>query len=367
MIIGFDGRFAQNQLSGVGKYIKNLVEGVAHQGFKCIVFYSQKPKHPIIGKNIKNRIIKGNKYIWEQAYLPQALKQEKIDIYHATGNVGIPLFCPVPSVLTVHDLIPLIQKNYFSQSRFPPLSKKLYFWRTKTSLWKAQKIITDTKWTKKNIIKFFKISSSKITVIYLNSSLPKKLDDKVHLRFNLKKENYIINNGGIDRRKNLANLISAFALVQAKIPPIKLVITGQNRELLPILKKEIQQKKLTQKIIFTGFLKEETLWGLLKNALCLCYPSEAEGFGLPIIEAFHTNTPVIASDIPVLREIGDSACLFVNQNQPQKIAQAVIKLIQNPKLQKELITCGQKQARIFSWEKTIEKTIKIYNNLIKNF
>jgi len=365
MKIGFDGRFAQNELTGVGKYIKNLIEGIARQGFKCIVFYSQKPEYPIIGKNIKNRVIRGNKYLWEQILLPKALKQEKIDIYHALGNVGIPLFCPIPSVLTVHDLIPLLQKNYFEKSKISLLSKKLYYWRSKTSLQKAQKIITDTKWTKKIIVKLFKIQSSKITVIYLDSSLPKKLDNKAHLQFNLKKENYIINNGGIDRRKNLANLITAFALAQTKMPQLKLVITGQNQSFLPILKKEIQRKKLTKKVIFTGFLKEEALWELLKNALCLCYLSEIEGFGLPIIEAFRTNTPVITSNIPVLREIGGSACLFVDQNQPQAISQAIIKLAQTPKLQKELTARGKKRARIFSWKKTIKETIKIYNKVLE--
>jgi len=365
MKIGFDGRFAQDQLTGVGKYIKNLTKGIAHQGFECIIFYSQKPQYSITGKNIKNRVIRGNKYPWEQMLLPKALKQEKIDIYHALGNVGIPLFCPVPSVLTIHDLIPLLQKNYFSQSQFPTLSKKLYYWRSKTSLQKAQKIITDTKWTKKIIIKLFKIQPSKITVIYLDSSLPKKLDNKAHLQFGLKQKNYIINNGGIDKRKGLISLIAAFSLIQTKMPQLKLVITGQNQNFLPVLKREIQRKKLTKKVIFTGFLKEEALWELLKNALCLCYLSEIEGFGLPIIEAFRTDIPVIASNIPVLREIGDSACLFVDQNQSQAIAQAIIKLAQTPKLQKELIARGQKRALIFSWEKTIKETIKIYNKVLE--
>jgi len=161
MIIGFDGRFAQNQLSGVGKYIKNLVEGVAHQGFKGIVFYSQKPKHPIIGKNIKNRIIKGNKYIWEQAYLPQALKQEKIDIYHATGNVGIPLFCPVPSVLTVHDLIPLIQKTTSHNPVFPLFPKNFTFGVLKPLFGKPRRLSPIPNGLKKILLNFLKYHPQK--------------------------------------------------------------------------------------------------------------------------------------------------------------------------------------------------------------
>jgi len=363
MKIGFDGRYAQDELTGIGKYIKNLVEGVSRQGFKCVIFYSQKPKYPITGKNIKSKIIIANKYLWEQIFLPKALKQEKIDIYHATGNIGIPLFCPIPSILTVHDIIPLLQKDYFKESKTPFLSRNFYYWRSKTSLKRARIIIADTKWTKKTIINTFKIKPAKITVTYLDSPLPSKLNDKAYLQFNLKRKGYIINTGGIARRKNLINLIVAFALVQAKIPQLKLVITGQNKNLFPKLKKEVQRKGLTKKVVFTGFLPEEKLWGLLKNALCLCYPSRIEGFGLPVIEAFRARTPVIASNIPVLKEVGDSACLFVEQDKPQAIAQAIIRLAKDCQLQKKLIIYGQRRAEIFSWEKTIKKTIEVYRKI----
>ena len=146
---------------------------------------------------------------------------------------------------------------------------------------KAQRIITDTHWTKKTIINLFKVSPRKINIIYLDSPRPKEIDEKAYVQFGLEKNKYIINNGGLDRRKNLPNLISAFALAEEKMPWLKLAVTGDNPKLLPLLKKEVEEKKLTQKVIFTGFLEEKTLWGLLKNAFCLCYPTLAEGFGLP--------------------------------------------------------------------------------------
>ena len=196
----------------------------------------------------------------------------------------------------------------------------------------------------------------------MDSPRPKEIDEKAYVQFGLEKNKYIINNGGLDRRKNLPNLISAFALAEEKMPWLKLVVTGDNPKLLPLLKKEVEEKKLTQKVIFTGFLEEKALWGLLKNAFCLCYPTLAEGFGLPLIEAFRANTPVITSNLPVLKEVGDKACFFVNPHQPQAIAQAIINL-QNETLRQKLIISGQKQAQKFSWEKTIEETIKIYQEV----
>jgi len=365
MIIGLDARFAERKLTGVGKYIQTLAIGLAAHHFKVVLFYSQKPWLPIKEKGIKTVILPGRKYLWEQTYLPKALKREKINLYHATGNFGVPILLNIPAVLTVHDLIPLLQKNYFNQAKIPAFSQKLYYWRTKTSLTKAEKIITDTLWTKKTIINLFKVSPCKINVIYLDSPYPKEIDEKACVQFGLRNNKYIINNGGLDRRKNLSNLISAFVLAGKKMPWLKLVVTGENPQLLPLLKKEVEEKKLTKKVIFTGFLEEKTLWGLLKNAFCLCYPTLAEGFGLPLIEAFRANTPVITSSLPVLKEVGDTACLFVNPHQPQAIAQAIISL-RNETLRQKLIISGQKQAQKFSWGKTVEETIKIYKKVIKN-
>jgi len=362
MTIGLDARFAQGKLTGVGKYIQALALGLAARHFKVVLFYSQKPQSVLREKGIKTVILPGNKYLWEQIYLPQALKREKVTLYHAAGNFGVPLFSNIPAVLTVHDLIPLLQKDYFKQAKIPVLSRKLYYWRVKTSVMKAQKIITDTYWTKKTIVNFFKTPPQKISIIYLDSSYPEEIDEKAYVQFGLGKNKYIINNGGLDRRKNLPNLISAFTLAGKKMPRLKLVVTGDNQKLLPLLKKEVEEKKLTQKVIFTGFLEEKTLWGLLKNAFCLCYPSLAEGFGLPLIEAFRVNTPVITSNLPVLKEVGDEACLFVNPHQPQAIAQAIISL-QRKTLRQGLIISGQKQVQKFSWEKTVEETIKTYQKV----
>ena len=240
MTIGLDARFAQGKLTGVGKYIQALALGLAARHFKVVLFYSQKPQSVLREKGIKTVILPGNKYLWEQIYLPQALKREKVTLYHAAGNFGVPLFSNIPAVLTVHDLIPLLQKDYFKQAKIPVFPQKLYYWRTKTSVMKAQRIITDTHWTKKTIINLFKVSPRKINIIYLDSPRPKEIDEKAYIQFGLEKNKYIINNGGLDRRKNLPNLISAFALAEEKMPWLKLVVTGDNPKLLPLLKKETE-------------------------------------------------------------------------------------------------------------------------------
>ncbi len=191
MTIGLDARFAQGKLTGVGKYIQALALGLAARHFKVVLFYSQKPQSVLRRKGIKTIILPGNKYLWEQIYLPRALKREKVTLYHAAGNFGVPLFSNIPAVLTIHDLIPLLQKDYFNHAKIPVFSQKLYYWRVKTSIMKAQKIITDTYWTKKTIVDFFKTPPQKISVIYLDSSYPEEIDEKAYLQFDLERKNIL--------------------------------------------------------------------------------------------------------------------------------------------------------------------------------
>jgi len=166
MKIGFDGRYAEEDLVGVGKYIINLVSQISKKE-KCIVFYSKEPKFKIKGKNIKSIVLSTkNRYIFEQIALPLALINNKVDLYHAVGNMGIPLICPVPAIVTVHDIIPLEIKDYFSYSPFPLLSKLSYFVRLYTSLKGAVKIITVSNYVKSELVKKINIDSSKILTIY---------------------------------------------------------------------------------------------------------------------------------------------------------------------------------------------------------
>lgn len=173
--IGIDGRYAEGEQLGIGKYIRILALGLARRGFKVTVFYSQKPKYKIPWKDINSVVLLSNSaYVWEQFLLPKALLEKKINLYHAAGNLGVPLFCPCPSVLTVHDIIPLLRRRYFKNSRFGTLSKLSYTLRLATSVFKAMKIITDSEFTKKSLIKRLNVEPSKIKVAHLGVNVHNK-------------------------------------------------------------------------------------------------------------------------------------------------------------------------------------------------
>ena len=359
MRIGIDGRYLEEDLVGVGNYIKFLVEELNKRGVECVIFYSQKPKYSIKGKNIISVVKKSlNRITFEQVTLPILFRKYKIDLYHAVGNIGVPLFSNIKSVLTVHDLIPITYKNYFDYSRFPFLSKFLYLFRIKSSILFASKIITVSEFTKNEVLGFG-VPKEKIEVIYSGIA---KIEDKLPNKNQY--EDYVINNGGLDIRKNTDGLIKAFALLNNKFPKLKLVITGNNESFKKELENLAKDLRVSEKVIFTGYVGEEQLYSLIKNAKCLCYPSIIEGFGFPVLEAFALGTPVVSSSSSSLPEVAGNAALLVDPYNHEEIAEAIGKILKDKSLSEKLINLGHKQVQKFSWENTANKYMDIYKKLL---
>lgn len=367
MIVGIDGRhIEEKKITGIGEYTKNLLHGLSFAKIRCNLYCTKRPEKANIPKNVKLKILKAkNKYQFEQIFLPRELSKNPPDIYHATGNSGIPFFYRGISILTVHDIIPITRNRYFEDSRFPVVSKTLFTVSLKNSIHKAKKIISVSKTTQKNILKNIPVEKSKIEVIYPGVSIPQKTDFTIIKKLKLKNNNFILNNGGIDKRKNLKRLIEAMFLVKKFYPKIKLVITGENHPYQKTLINLTENAGIKENVVFTGFVNRESLWGLIKKSEFVCYTSEDEGFGLPIAEAIEAKKPILLSNIPVFKEIAKDFALFVNQNCSRSIAKGIIKLKKERALQKNLIKKSLSKKNFFSWKKTIEKTIIVYKEAIK--
>lgn len=362
MKIGFDGFYARGDLVGIGKYIQSLVSQVAKKGHQCVIFYPQKPKYPINGKNISSRILPTlNRYANEQYYIPKLIKEEKVDLYHAVGNMGVPLFCPVPAVLTVHDIIPLLYPRYFNYSKYKFLTEFSYHFRLKSSVAKAKKIIADSEYTKKTLIKETGVKPEKVKVIYLGQ--PEVNQETNKLPKGLKPGEYLLDHGGIDVRKNLERLIRVFAKVLAKEPQFKLVITGENEALSPGLKNEAKILGIEDSVLFPGYVNEEELWSLILQASCICYPSLIEGFGGPVLEGFAGGIPVITSNTSSLIEVAGDGAYLVDPEEEGEITEAILKVIGDEEIRDKLVRKGKERLKDFSWEKTGEETIRIYEDL----
>lgn len=370
MKIGIDARLWNE--SGIGRYIRNLVLNLQRIDKKntYILFVDKSfedgrwkmegGRWKVVRTNIHWHTLK------EQFNFHGLLNKENLDLMHFP-YFSVPIFYSKPFVVTIHDLIIDHFNTGEASKLFPPLYKIKrtgYKFVINQAIKKAQKIITVSWATKNEIISHYSLNENKITVIY--EGVDECIEDNV-FRKPLIKDRYLLYVGNAYPHKNLEKLFQAFfkVLDNKKIKNFKLVLVGREDYFYQKLKIKIQNEKKINSIVFYGQVNDKDLANLYKNAEALIAPSLMEGFGLPLLEAMKNKCLVLASDIPVFKEIcGDSACYFNPKNVnniAQKIEDTLDKKIPNQNL---LIKNGLEQVKKFSWEKMARETLKIYESSI---
>ncbi|KKU10085.1 MAG: Group 1 glycosyl transferase [Candidatus Woesebacteria bacterium GW2011_GWB1_45_5] len=257
---------------------------------------------------------------------------------------------PTKSVVTVHDVIPLIYPDHYP----PGIRGKINFSLQKKSLKNADAIITDTETSKKDICRFLEVEPDKVSVVYL---APRKIfrpiaDNQlltaVQKKFNLPKS-FVLYVGDVNYNKNIPNLVKA-----CKIAKLPLIIVGKQAK--EIEKLDLSHPELSHLrnvdwsgVIRPGFVSDEDLAVIYNLATLYVQPSFYEGFGFPVLEAVSSGTPVVAARIQSLVEIADGAATFVDPQDPKDIAEGFKNPVKNPKL-----------PRLYSWEKTAKETLGVY-------
>ncbi len=271
----------------------------------------------------------------------------------------------VPTVVTIHDLIPL---------RFPdnfPVGKrgKFNWFIQKLLLRFVDHIITDSISSKKDIMDFIGIKEDKVSVIYLgpnkSEKVPVRMTNKILNSYKLP-EKYLLYVGDINWNKNVTGLIEAFAKIKDK--ELSLVLVGKVFGDEPDIKefkavmKAIDESGKKDKIIRLGFVPSHHLSVIYSKATLYVQPSWYEGFGLPILEAMKFGCPVASSDRGSLKEIGgDAVAYFDPQNSMVQVIESLLK--SETRLQ-ELSTLGLAQSAKFTWEQTAKKTHEVYEKIL---
>ena len=291
------------------------------------------------------------------------LEAEKLALFHGPANVT-PLFYRRPTVVTVHDLIIYEHPEWF------PGGLADYFWRhslVPNSIKQAAKIIAVSDATKKQVVKHFRISPEKIAVSYegATSQRDDARNDDPQIRSLQKKissASFILYVGTIEPRKNLARLIEAFARIVPKFPRLKLVLAGKfGWKYEAIL---ARAGNLKSKVVFTDYVSAAQRDWLYHQALVFAYPSLAEGFGLPVLDALVNNVPVLISKTSSLPEVAGVAAVYIDPLEVEDIALGLAKIAGDEKLREQLIRGGQVQAAKFSWDQSATETLKIYQEII---
>jgi len=371
IIIGVDGNEANVEKKvGVSVYALNILKyfcKIADQEIQFKVYLKSDPLDdlPKENKYFKYIVIKG-KFLWSQIALPLFLYQHKnIDVYFSPAHY-LPRFCPVPQVVTIHDLACLYYPEDFTKKDLWQLKNWTGF-----SIKKARQIIAVSKTTKKDIVKNYGVNEDKISVIYngfektggiKTSAVEESRQRRDKLRgktAEVKLKKYILFVGTIQPRKNLETLIDAFNRFLLMNKDFKLVIVGKKGWLYKSIFEKVKAMNLGKKITFTDHITDEKLIWYYKNAFCLVHPSLYEGFGIPVLEAMSYDCPTIVSTTSSLPEIGGDASLYFDPKNPDDLLEKLNTLQNNNQLRKELILKGKQRIKDFSWEKCGRETLDV--------
>jgi glycosyltransferase involved in cell wall biosynthesis len=260
--------------------------------------------------------------IWDQIDLPRFLRTHDFQYYWAPGNNGIPIRGTgrTTTVCTTHDVIPLrLPRMYLLRN--PRFALPYIVW-TFSGIVRSDVLLTVSESSARDIHKIFRRRS---TIIPPSFSLESDVVGATALPEQLQGLEYIVYAGGMDPRKNVRNLLAAFAMNLRQSPALRLVIIGHSTETLA---PDLAEHNLQDSVILTGFVSEQVKTAILKGARALVYPSIYEGFGLPILEAFAVDVPVITCRNSSLVEVAGDAAVYVNPLSPESIAQGIAEILQ---------------------------------------
>jgi len=380
MKIGIDARFAIHNRRGIGNYTLRLIRHLAEIDIRneYILYIDRGDVENVLPKQDNFRIKKlrpANYLIWEQVALPMQAKKDGLDILHCTGNTA-PLYLDknIKLILTIPDVMYL--KPYSILPRSPSLYQRLGRTYRKIIVPKAIKnvssVITISNFSKKDIMEHIPlIKEDSISVIYLAADNSFRGVNKNEAITKLKEKfgingSYMLAFGGIDPRKNTELIINMFIESKGKEQiNEKLVIVGIPNWKQTKFYNVVQKSECRDNIIFTNFVSEEDLVLLYNSASVFLYPSLYEGFGIPPLEAMACGVPVITSNTTSIPEVVGNAALLINPRDGEDIKKALLSLLNDEMLRKDLIKRGLEQVKKFSWGKMAEETLEVYNSVYR--
>lgn len=375
MKIGFDAKRLFCNFTGLGNYSRTLVSNLAtfhpeHQYY----LYSPKINHdarttPFLNSKHYHSFAPKTSFKswWRTFSIPKQLQADSIELYHGLSHelpIGIQR-SGIKSIVTIHDLIFKVYPKTYSF-----FDRQIYDRKFRYSCQQADRIIAISEHTKRDIVQYYKIAPEKIEVIYQACHpIYYTLNDSTSIEALLKKyrlpERYVLSVGTIQERKNLKLLIQAYQYLPSN-QQLPIVVVGQGGQYKKEVQTLIKAMQLEKKIIWiTDLASNEVLQALYQKATLLVYPSFYEGFGLPVVEALLSKTPVITANTSALTEAGGPHSLYVSPTDEQGLAQAIQQVLKHPTLAQTMCNKGYEYAQqLFHPQKLSQQLITCYQQLL---
>jgi len=370
MRVGIDGKVLSPHAAGIGRYGANLVRQLIRLGdpeVEYVVFSAPQTSREILeglrGGWTEVRLPARSSLVRAALSLPRGIRQQRLDLFHGLDHVGIPLYSgETRCVVTVHDIMPLQYPEWFSR-------KHRWVVRVVLSglLARARLVIVPSESVRGDILERGLVAPERISVI------PEGRDERFHAesdpvrsaevrdRYDLP-DDYILFVGTLDPRKNLDTLLHALAVPGSELPP--LVIAGAPGRGTATIRERIAELHLNGRVQLTGFVDDDDLPELYRQATVFAFPSYCEGFGLPLLEAMACGTPVVASDRSAMPEVAGDAALYVDPGSAEALSDAIRRLAEDSRLREQLGEAGVRRAAGFTWELAARRTLAAYREVV---
>lgn len=337
---------------GVGAYVRLLESALAgHSGARRLVFRGdEQPGDLVFGR--RGRLL----FLRDRVSLAGLLRRHGIGLYHSPFY-ALPPRLPARTLLTVHDIIPHL---------FPATvgwRNRLLFRHTYASARHADLVLADSNWTAGELSRHFDVPIDRIRVLY--PTLPETVAPGPPAGpppFGLEERGYILCVSNFLPHKNVATLLEAHSGIAARVPGPLLVVSGGMAP-PPALGRRFARQIASGRIVLVGWQDPPQLRALLAGARFLVFPSLAEGFGLPILEAFAAGVPVVTAAFGAMAETAGDAALLTDVSDPQSLAEALLRLWRDPALAEELRLRGHRRLDSFRFSSFRDSLREAYAGL----
>lgn len=373
MRIAFDAKRAFLNHTGLGNYSRSVIEVLnARQNAEELILCTPEnpntfPELASMSKEVivpETSLHKAFSSLWRSWFVTSQLRKRRIDLFHGLSN-ELPFGLKksgIRSVVTVHDLIFLRYPSYYNM-----LDRLIYRFKTKKACIDADRIVAISAQTKTDIVSFFGVNPDKIDVVYqtchdqFKQSVTENRKEAVRTKYGLK-DSFILSVGTIEKRKNLLSVVQAIS----EINEIQLVVVGKKTDYFNEVELQVQKLGLESRVNFLYTVNFADLPAIYQQASMLVYPSEYEGFGIPILEGLYSSIPVVTTKGGCFEEAGGDAASYVEFGDSAGLKKAIKNILNDSSLSASMTEKGIRHSKSFSNESLAQGLTETYQRVLKS-